>query len=91
MAEVDRLPEIDSFYYDADSPHDLHELFESLYKNFINVNLGRRSDAKLALNIFWGRSGMNLNKSKLTFVSTVHDFNKILIDKTYKRCVSTHS
>ncbi|GFR03839.1 PC4 domain-containing protein, partial [Trichonephila clavata] len=30
MAEVDRLPEIDSFYYDADSPHGLHELFESL-------------------------------------------------------------
>ncbi|GFU53436.1 uncharacterized transposon-derived protein F54H12.3 [Trichonephila clavipes] len=30
MAEVDRLPEIDSFYYDVDSPHGLHELFESL-------------------------------------------------------------
>ncbi|GFX24767.1 uncharacterized transposon-derived protein F54H12.3 [Trichonephila clavipes] len=29
-AEVDRLPEIDSFYYDVDSPHGLHELFESL-------------------------------------------------------------
>ncbi|GFQ71731.1 PC4 domain-containing protein [Trichonephila clavata] len=32
MAEVDRLPEIDSFYYDVDSPHGLHELFESLEK-----------------------------------------------------------
>ncbi|GFT40921.1 uncharacterized protein TNCV_1412401 [Trichonephila clavipes] len=31
MAEVDRLPEIDSFYYDVDSPHGLHELFHSLY------------------------------------------------------------
>ncbi|GFT35662.1 uncharacterized protein TNCV_2849541 [Trichonephila clavipes] len=49
-------------------------------KNSINVNLGRRSVAKLALNSFWGRWGMNLNKNKLTFVSTVHD---------YKRCVST--
>ncbi|GFQ92663.1 PC4 domain-containing protein [Trichonephila clavata] len=32
MAEVDRLPEIDSFYYDVGSPHGLHELFESLCK-----------------------------------------------------------
>ncbi|GFY67136.1 PC4 domain-containing protein [Trichonephila inaurata madagascariensis] len=32
MAEVDRLPEIDSFYYDVDRPHGLHELFESLCK-----------------------------------------------------------
>ncbi|GFX50861.1 uncharacterized transposon-derived protein F54H12.3 [Trichonephila clavipes] len=30
MVEVDRLPEIDSFYYDVDSPHGLHELFDSL-------------------------------------------------------------
>ncbi|GFR11315.1 uncharacterized protein TNCT_108171 [Trichonephila clavata] len=45
-------------------------------KNSINVNLGRRSVAKLALNSFWGRWGMNLNKSQLTFVSTVHDFKK---------------
>ncbi|GFX70798.1 hypothetical protein TNCV_1337601 [Trichonephila clavipes] len=30
MAEVERLPEIDSFYYDVDSPHGLHELFDSL-------------------------------------------------------------
>ncbi|GFX19465.1 uncharacterized transposon-derived protein F54H12.3 [Trichonephila clavipes] len=43
MAEVDRLPEIDSFYYDVDSPHGLHELFDSLlmsiepvYKNHEN-------------------------------------------------------
>ncbi|GFR08218.1 uncharacterized protein TNCT_640001 [Trichonephila clavata] len=57
---------------------------ENIYldKNSINVNLGRRSVAKLALNSFWGRWGMNLNKSQLTFVSTVHDFNKMLIDKT---------
>ncbi|GFU58563.1 uncharacterized protein TNCV_4068761 [Trichonephila clavipes] len=54
----------------------------SLDKNSINVNLGRRSVAKLALNSFWGRWGMNLNKNKLTFVSTVHDFNKMLMDKT---------
>ncbi|GFR34105.1 uncharacterized protein TNCT_314611 [Trichonephila clavata] len=57
---------------------------ENVYldKDSINVNLGRRSVAKLALNSFWRRWGMNLNKSKLTFVSTVHDFNKMLIDKT---------
>ncbi|GFQ88955.1 uncharacterized protein TNCT_409341 [Trichonephila clavata] len=57
---------------------------ENIYldKNSINVNLGRSSVAKLALNSFWGRWGMNFNKSKLTFASTVHDFNKILIDKT---------
>ncbi|GFY74898.1 uncharacterized protein TNIN_225431 [Trichonephila inaurata madagascariensis] len=54
----------------------------SLDKNSINVNLGRRSVAKLALNSFWGRWGMNLNKNKLNFVSTVHDFNKMLMDKT---------
>ncbi|GFQ82228.1 uncharacterized protein TNCT_105281 [Trichonephila clavata] len=41
---------------------------ENIYldKNSINVNLGRRSVAKLALNSFWGRWGMNLNKSQLT-------------------------
>ncbi|GFU17785.1 uncharacterized protein TNCV_722021 [Trichonephila clavipes] len=54
----------------------------SLDKNSINVNLSRRSVAKLALNSFWGRWGMNLNKNKLIFVSTVHDFNKMLMDKT---------
>ncbi|GFY03782.1 PC4 domain-containing protein [Trichonephila clavipes] len=32
VAEVDRLPEIDSLYYDVDSPHGLHELFDSLCK-----------------------------------------------------------
>ncbi|GFR30973.1 uncharacterized protein TNCT_147391 [Trichonephila clavata] len=52
-------------------------------KNSINVHLGQRSVAKLALNSFWGRWGMNLNKSKLTFVSTVLDFSKMLIDKKH--------
>ncbi|GFQ84857.1 hypothetical protein TNCT_257101 [Trichonephila clavata] len=32
MAEVDRLPKINSFYYDEDSPHGLPQLFESLRK-----------------------------------------------------------
>ncbi|GFR23135.1 PC4 domain-containing protein [Trichonephila clavata] len=30
MAQLDSLPEIDSFYYDVDTPHSLHKLFKSL-------------------------------------------------------------
>ncbi|GBN68642.1 hypothetical protein AVEN_251372-1, partial [Araneus ventricosus] len=50
----------------------------------IQVNPGRRSVAKLALNSFWGRWGMNLNKNQLSFVSSLQEFNKILSDSTIK-------
>ncbi|GBO41393.1 hypothetical protein AVEN_3272-1 [Araneus ventricosus] len=50
----------------------------------IQVNPGRRSVAKLALNSFWGRWGMNLNKNQLNFVSSLQEFNKILSDSTIK-------
>ncbi|GFW35962.1 uncharacterized protein TNCV_1927911 [Trichonephila clavipes] len=75
---IDRLNPRDAFFGRTNG---IQLLYEG-YKNSINVNLGRRSVAKLALNSFWGRWGMNLNKNKLTFVSTVHDFNKMLMDKT---------
>ncbi|GFT90187.1 uncharacterized protein NPIL_4911, partial [Nephila pilipes] len=44
----------------------------------------RRQVAKLALNSFWGRWGMNLNKTKLSYVSSVPDFNRYLSDPTKK-------
>ncbi|CAL1296137.1 unnamed protein product [Larinioides sclopetarius] len=50
----------------------------------IQVNPGRRSVAKLALNSFWGRWGMSLNKNQLSFVSSLTEFNKILSDSTIK-------
>ncbi|KFM62281.1 hypothetical protein X975_02519, partial [Stegodyphus mimosarum] len=50
----------------------------------ISKNPGRRQVAKLALNSFWGRWGMNLNKGKLTYVHTVPDFNKMMVDPTKK-------
>ncbi|KFM77703.1 hypothetical protein X975_08623, partial [Stegodyphus mimosarum] len=46
----------------------------------ISKNPGRRQVAKLALNSFWGRWGMNLNKGQLTYVHTVPDFNKMMAD-----------
>ncbi|GFT52169.1 uncharacterized protein NPIL_160811, partial [Nephila pilipes] len=42
----------------------------------------RRQVAKLALNSFWGRWGMNLNKTKLSYVNSVPDFNRYLSDPT---------
>ncbi|XP_035226307.1 uncharacterized protein LOC118198678 [Stegodyphus dumicola] len=48
----------------------------------IAKNPGRRQVAKLALNSFWGRWGMNINKVQLTFVNSVPQFNKILHDST---------
>ncbi|XP_035219129.1 uncharacterized protein LOC118192299 [Stegodyphus dumicola] len=48
----------------------------------IKKNPGRRQVAKLALNSFWGRWGMNLNKIRLTYVHTLPDFNKLLADPT---------
>ncbi|XP_035214602.1 uncharacterized protein LOC118188297 [Stegodyphus dumicola] len=50
----------------------------------ISKNPGRRQVAKLALNSFWGRWGMNVNKAQLTYVHTVPDFNKMLADSTKK-------
>ncbi|XP_071032985.1 uncharacterized protein [Parasteatoda tepidariorum] len=47
-------------------------------------NLGRRQVAKLILNSFWGRWGMNCNKSQLTHVNTLPDFNKMFADTTKK-------
>ncbi|GBM62818.1 hypothetical protein AVEN_159807-1, partial [Araneus ventricosus] len=43
-------------------------------------NPGRRQVAKLALNSFWGRWGMNTLRSQLTYVNTVPDFNRMLSD-----------
>ncbi|GFU07966.1 DNA_pol_B_2 domain-containing protein [Trichonephila clavipes] len=86
-----KIVKIYEVYHFQSSSNDLFRSYIDLFlkikqeasdKNSINVNLGRRSVAKLALNSFWGRWGMNLNKNKLTFVSTVHDFNKMLMDKT---------
>ncbi|GFT22951.1 uncharacterized protein NPIL_438782, partial [Nephila pilipes] len=51
--------------------------FENLPSQF-----GRRQVAKLALNSFWGRWGMNLNKTKLSYVNSVPDFNRYLSDPT---------
>ncbi|GFT70355.1 uncharacterized protein NPIL_332041 [Nephila pilipes] len=48
----------------------------------IAKNPGRRQVAKLALNSFWGRWGMNLNKTKLSYVNSVPDFNRYLSDPT---------
>lgn len=48
----------------------------------VHVNPGRRAVAKLALNSFWGRWGMNRNKAHLQYVRTLEDFNKILTDNT---------
>ncbi|XP_035213261.1 uncharacterized protein LOC118187164 [Stegodyphus dumicola] len=48
----------------------------------ISKNPGRRQVAKLALNSFWGRWGMNVNKGQLTYVHTVPEFNKMLADPT---------
>ncbi|XP_054709221.1 uncharacterized protein LOC129218925 [Uloborus diversus] len=48
----------------------------------VMINPGRRQVAKLALNSFWGRWGMNMNKSKLEYVHTVEHFNKLFLDST---------
>ncbi|GIY64707.1 probable DNA polymerase [Caerostris extrusa] len=50
------------------------------YENNICKNPGRRQVAKLALNSFWGRFGMNTNKGQLTFVNNVATFNKHIND-----------
>ncbi|CAL1300304.1 unnamed protein product, partial [Larinioides sclopetarius] len=46
----------------------------------ISKNPGRRQVAKLALNSFWGRWGMNTLRSQLTYVNTVPDFHRLLSD-----------
>ncbi|KAG8192310.1 hypothetical protein JTE90_002131 [Oedothorax gibbosus] len=51
----------------------------------IAPNPGRRTVAKLALNSFWGRWGMNLDKLQLEFVNSLEKFNTILTDAT--KCV----
>lgn len=48
----------------------------------ICLNPGRRTVAKLALNSFWGRWGMNLDKLHLEFVNSLEKFNSILADGT---------
>lgn len=48
----------------------------------IVLNPGRRAVAKLALNSFWGRWGMNRNKAHLEYVRSLEGFNKILTDNT---------
>ncbi|GBM75549.1 hypothetical protein AVEN_180659-1 [Araneus ventricosus] len=48
----------------------------------ISKNPGRRQVAKLALNSFWGRFGMKVNKTQLTYVHILPQFNKLLADPT---------
>ncbi|GBL98846.1 hypothetical protein AVEN_57575-1 [Araneus ventricosus] len=48
----------------------------------ISKNPGRRQVAKLALNSFWGRFGMNVNKTQLTYAHTLPQFNKLVADPT---------
>ncbi|GIY69678.1 hypothetical protein CDAR_581061, partial [Caerostris darwini] len=52
----------------------------TLDENNICKNPGRRQVAKLALNRFWGRFGMNTNKGQLTIVNNVATFNKHIND-----------
>ncbi|GBN07125.1 hypothetical protein AVEN_57775-1, partial [Araneus ventricosus] len=49
---------------------------------------GRRQVAKLALNSFWGRWGMNTLRSQLTYVNTVPDFNRMLSDPSNDVCMN---
>ncbi|XP_054723508.1 uncharacterized protein LOC129233516 [Uloborus diversus] len=53
-----------------------------LDSNAISKNPGRRQVAKLALNSFWGRFGMNTNKNSLVFVNSIPTFNKYMADST---------
>ncbi|XP_054722798.1 uncharacterized protein LOC129232694 [Uloborus diversus] len=53
-----------------------------LDSNAISKNPGRRQVAKLALNSFWGRFGMNTNKTSLVFVNSIPTFNKYMADST---------
>ncbi|XP_055936645.1 uncharacterized protein LOC129966256 [Argiope bruennichi] len=46
----------------------------------IEKNPGRRQVAKLALNSFWGRWGMNTARMQLNYVHTLSEFNKLLAD-----------
>ncbi|KAG8177595.1 hypothetical protein JTE90_024196 [Oedothorax gibbosus] len=48
----------------------------------IAPNPGLRTAGKLCLNSFWGRWGMNRNKSHLKYVRTLEAFNKLLTDNT---------
>lgn len=50
--------------------------------NSIIKNPGRRQVAKLALNSFWGRWGMNANKTQLSFANTIEEFNKLFLDES---------
>ncbi|KAG8194639.1 hypothetical protein JTE90_003112 [Oedothorax gibbosus] len=52
----------------------------------IAPNPGRRTVAKLALNSFWGRWGMNLDKLQLEFVNSLEKFNTILTNRRNKMC-----
>ncbi|KFM66876.1 hypothetical protein X975_15213, partial [Stegodyphus mimosarum] len=55
----------------------------------VSKNLGSRKVAKLVLNSFWGRWGMNINKAQLNYVHTVPDLNKMLADPTKKEARRT--
>ena len=46
----------------------------------INKNPGLRSVMKLMLNSFWGRFGMDTNKTMITFVNRMHEWTKLLVD-----------
>ncbi|KAF8794344.1 hypothetical protein HNY73_002335 [Argiope bruennichi] len=46
----------------------------------IEKNPGRRQVAKLALNSFWGRWGMNTARMQLNYVHTLSEFNKLLAE-----------
>lgn len=53
----------------------------------ISLNPGKRAVSKLALNSFWGRWGMNRDKSQLTYIRSLEKFNKLLSDNTKSVCI----
>ncbi|GBN72881.1 hypothetical protein AVEN_272306-1 [Araneus ventricosus] len=68
----------------TDVQKDVQKMKEGVKLDAANIskNPGRRQVAKLALNSFWGRFGMNVNKTQLTYVHTLPQFNKLLADPT---------
>lgn len=60
----------------------IHEGIE-LNPNNINKNPGLRSVAKLMLNSFWGRFGMNSNKIQYKIITTLHEWNNMFSDDRF--------
>ena len=54
-----------------------------LDKENINYNPGVRSVMKLMLNSFWGRFGMQTNKTKVRYINNLKDWYKMISDDNY--------